>query len=167
MIIESSQVRVSKTKGFPAMSHDQSSRNTGLPAPCIIDTGTIVDKRDMHRLLTDLNRVRYIHTQDGAITTQGEGCLLEVFADAERATLIANHALYINVRSFDYLELSQSPEQETYFDLIQDSRQLRLIPLSNPLQNPGRSINAAALEAMVAEVLSANWDVQIDEDDAF
>jgi hypothetical protein len=167
MTVESSQFRVSKTKGFPVMSHDQSSRNTKLPAPCIIDAGTIVDKRDMHRLLTDLNRVRYIHTQDGAVTTQGEGCLLEVFADAERATLIANHALYINVRSFDYLELSQSSEQETYFDLIQDSRQLRLIPLSNPLQHPSRSINAAALEAMVAEVLSANWDVQIDEDDAF
>ena len=167
MTVEGSLLRVGKTKGFSDMSHDQSSRDIRLPAPCIIDVGTIVDKRDMHRLLTDLNRVRYIHTQDGAITSQGEGCLLEVFANAQRATLIANHALYINVHSFDYLELSQSSEQETYFDLIQDSRQLRLIPLSNPLQHPGRSINAAALESMVAEVLSAGWDVQIDDDDAF
>jgi 7-keto-8-aminopelargonate synthetase-like enzyme len=150
------------------MSHNQPSRNTRLPAPCIVDNGTIVDKRDMQRLLVDLNRVRYIHTQDGKITSQGEGCILEVFADSQRATLIVNHALYLNVHSFDYLELSQSPEQEAYFDLMQDNRQLRLIPLSNPLQDQaGRSIHAAALEAMVAEVLSASWDIQMDDDEAF
>lgn len=149
------------------MSYDQPSRNAGLPAPCIIDTGTIVDKRDMQRLLADLSRVRYIHSQDGKPTSQGEGCILEVVADPHRATLIANHALYLNVHSFDYLELSQS-EEEAYFDLIQDTRQLRLIPLSNPLQDhSSRNLNAAALEAMVAEVLSASWDVHLDDDESF
>ncbi|KAM3112725.1 hypothetical protein [Phormidesmis sp. 146-33] len=150
------------------MSHEQPSRNAGLPAPCIIDTGTIVDKRDMHRLLADLNRVRYIHSQDGKPTSEGEGCILEVFADPCRATLIANHALYLNVHSFDYLELSQSEEHEAFFDLIQETRQLRLIPLSNPLQDQsGRTLNAAALEAMVAEVLSASWDVHLDDEESF
>jgi hypothetical protein len=137
-------------------------------APCIIDAGIIVNKQDMHRLLTDLGRVRYVHTQDGLLTSQGEGYILEVFADPQRSTLVANHALYLNVHSFDYLELGQSAEHQPYFDLIQDSRTLRLIPLSNPLLDQHqRELNVAALEAVVAEVLSANWDVQIDDDDQF
>ena len=110
------------------MSHDQFSRSEPLPAPCIIDAGTVVNKQDMQRLLADLSRVRYIHRQDGVLTGEGEGHVLEVFSHPQRSTLIANHALYLNVHSFDYLELGKSPEQEPWFDLIQEGRQLRLIP---------------------------------------
>ncbi|NJO40343.1 MAG: hypothetical protein HC769_05095 [Cyanobacteria bacterium CRU_2_1] len=150
------------------MSHDQLSGNAKLPAPCIVDTGIVVNKQDMQRLLTDLNRVRYSYSQDDRLLAEGEGCILEVFADPQRSTLVANHALYINVHSFDYLELKLTPEQQACFDLVQDNRQLRLIPLSNPLQEQTtRSLNAAALEAVVAEVLSASWDVRIDEEDNF
>lgn len=146
------------------MSQDQFPPR--LPAPCIIDTGTVVNKQDMRRLLADLGRVRYIHTLDGEVLSQGEGCVLEVFADPQQSTLIANQTIYINVHSFDYLELHQSPKPEAYFDLIQDRRQLRLIPLFNPMQDSAtQNINAAALEAMVTQVLSAKWDVQLDDDD--
>lgn len=145
------------------MSHSQSSHQ--LPAPCLIDTGIIVNKQDIGRLLTDLSRVRYIHSLDGKIQTEGEGCVLEVFFDLHRSTMIANHTLYLNVQSFDYLQLSQSPKNEPLFDLIQDNRLLRLIPLSNPLQEHSKEqLNADALEAMVTRVLSAKWDVQIDDD---
>ncbi|MDB9510684.1 hypothetical protein PN499_05770 [Kamptonema animale CS-326] len=146
------------------MSHNQF--NNRVAAPCIVDTGIVVNKRDLQRLLVDLGRVRYIHIQDGIICSEGEGYVLEVFADPTRSTLIANHALYLNVYSFDYLELKQSPEEGSYFDLMQDGRQLRLIPLSNPLQEQvTRNLNAAALDAVVDQVLSANWDVQLDDDD--
>ncbi|MDP8963385.1 MAG: hypothetical protein M3O33_05230 [Cyanobacteriota bacterium] len=145
------------------MSHPKSSHQ--LPAPCIIDTGIIINKQDMGRLLTDLSRVRYIHTLDGKLQNEGEGCVLEVFSDPQRSTMIANHTLYLNVQSFDYLQLNQSPENEPLFDLIQDNRQLRLIPLSNPMQEQyTQQLNADALEAMVTRVLSAKWDVQIDDD---
>jgi hypothetical protein len=150
------------------MSHDYVSRNPSFPAPCIVDSGTVVDKRDIQRVLSDLTRVRYIHMQDGQVASEGEGCVLEVFADPHKATLIANHTLYLNVYSFDYLELSRSADHVACFDLIQEERQLRLIPLSHPLQDQGtRNLNAADLEAVVAEVLSANWDVQIDDEDEF
>ncbi len=150
------------------MSHDPLPRDMRLPAPCIVDTGIIVNKQDMQRLLADLSRVRYIYTQDDSLISEGEGCVLEVFADPQQSTLVANQALYLNVLSFDYLELQRSPEQEACFVLIQDTRQLRLIPLSNPLQEQTtRTLNAAALEAVVAEVLSANWDVQIDDEENF
>lgn len=147
------------------MSHHCS--DTRLPAPCIIDTGIVVNKIDMRRLLADLGHVRYIHIQEGKLSSQGEGDVLEVFANPSRSTLVANHALYLNVYSFDYLELKQSPEQETYFDLIQDSRCLRLIPLSTPLQEQTtRNLNANTLEAMMDQVLSAKWDAEIDDDGA-
>ncbi|GET43589.1 hypothetical protein [Microseira wollei] len=146
------------------MRHDPSP--TQLPAPCIIDTGIVVNKLDMHRLLADLHHVRYLHIQDERLQSQGEGYVLEVFADPNRATLVANRAIYLNLYSFDYLELKQSPECECYFDLVQDSRRLRLIPSSNSLQERCTAkFNAAALDAVVDQVLSGKWDLQIDEDD--
>lgn len=145
------------------MSHSKFPHQ--LPAPCIIDTGIIINKQDIGRLLNDLSQVRYIHTLDGELQNEGEGCVMEVFCDPHRSTLIANHTLYLNVQSFDYLQLSQSSTKEAHFDLIQDNRRLRLIPLSNPLQEQStQQFNADALEAMVTQVLSAKWDVQIDDE---
>jgi hypothetical protein len=147
------------------MSQEQPSRQ--LPAPCIIDSGILVNKADIQRLLSDFGRVRYIHTFDGQLQSEGEGWILEVFADPERATLVVNRRLYLNVMSFDYLQLHQSSDRETYFDLIQDNRQLRLIPQSSALQDQEATsnIDAATLEAMVTQVLSAKWDVQFDDED--
>ncbi len=148
------------------MSHDQ-SRNIRLPAPCIVDNGIVVNKQDMQKLLSDLNRVRYLYKQDDRLISEGEGFVLEVFADPQRSTLVANHALYLNIQSFDCLEL-QKFDQQACFTLVQDVFHLQLMPLSNPLQEQSnRTLNAAALEAVVAEVLSANWDVQIDDEDNF
>lgn len=145
------------------MSHDQLP--TQIPAPCIIDTGIIVNKLDMRRILTDLRHVRYLHLHEDKLRSEGEGFVLEVFADPRRATVVANHALYLNVYSFDYVELKQSPQKESYFDLVQDSRRLRLIPLTNPLHDRNTdSLNDADLEAVVDEVLSSKWDLNIDDD---
>jgi hypothetical protein len=139
--------------------------DTKIPAPCIINTGMIVNKLDMRRLLTDLGHVRYVHTHDGEPQSEGEGNVMEVFAHPQRSTLVANHALYLNVCSFDYLELKQSPEKETYFDLVQEGMRLRLIPLSTPLEErQERCFNISAIEAMMEQVLSAKWDAEIDDD---
>ncbi|NEP62740.1 MAG: hypothetical protein F6K31_38450 [Symploca sp. SIO2G7] len=146
------------------MSYYQSQHQ--IPAPCIIDTGIVVNKQDMGQLLTTLSCVHYIHTIDGKVQSEGKGCVLKVFADPHRSTLIANQAIYLNVQSFDYLQLSKSPTKEAYFDLIQDNRQLRLIPVFGSMQEEcTQQLNADALEAMVTQVLNAKWDVQIDEDD--
>lgn len=140
--------------------------NTSLPAPCIIDTGIVVNKQDMHRLLADLGRVRYIHLQDGHVHSEGEAYMIEVFADPQRSTLIANHRIYLNVYSFDYLELKQSEECDSYFDLVQEGRQLRLIPVLNPLKQQSSSpkLETAALEAVLREVLTAKLDAEIDDE---
>jgi hypothetical protein len=141
--------------------------DTKIPAPCIINTGIIVNKLDMRRLLADLGRVHYIYTQEGILQSEGEGDVLEVFANPQRSTLVANHTLYLNVHSFDYLELKQSPQKQTYFDLIQEGACLRLIPLSTPLQErQSRSLNVNAMEAMMEQVLRAQLDAEIDDDNS-
>lgn len=138
-----------------------------IPAPCIINTGMIVNKLDMRRLLADLGRVHYIYTHEGKLQSEGEGDVMEVFANPHRSTLVANHALYINLYSFDYLELKQCPQKQTYFDLVQEGFCLRLIPLSTPLQERHeRSLNVNAIEAMMEQVLSARWDAEIDDDNS-
>lgn len=150
------------------MSHDQTPSSERPPAPCIVDIGTVVNRHDIQRLLSDLGRVQYVHLQDGILANQGEGYILEVFSDPHRATVVANRGLYLNVQSFDYLELGQAEDEQPYFDLIQDTRTLRLIPLTNPLmEQHAHNLNAATLEAVVAEVLAAGWDVQIDDDEPF
>ncbi|MDZ8051060.1 MAG: hypothetical protein RMX68_022625 [Aulosira sp. ZfuVER01] len=139
--------------------------DTRIPAPCIINTGIIVNKLDIRRLLADLGRVHYIYTQEGQLQSEGDGDVMEVFANPQRSTLVANQALYLNVHSFDYLELKQSPQQETYFDLMQEGMCLRLIPLSTPQQERReRNLNVSAIEAMMEQVLSARWDAEIDDD---
>ncbi|BAZ12884.1 hypothetical protein NIES4071_47180 [Calothrix sp. NIES-4071] len=139
--------------------------DTKIPAPCIIDTGVVVNKLDMRRLLTDLGRVRYIYLLDGEVHKEGEGDVMEVFANPSRSTLVANQALYLNICSFDYLELKQTPEKETHFDLVQEGWRLRLIPLSTPLQERReRNLNVNAIEAMMEQVMSARWDAEFDDD---
>ena len=146
------------------MSQQQTTQT--LPAPCIIDFGTIVDREDMKRLLNDLGRVRYIHSLENTQQSEGEGWIQEVFSDPHRSTLVANGSIYLNIQSFDYLQIQKSPENRTYFDLIQDNRQLRLIPLSNFPQDPeGRNNLSADFEEMLTDVLSSKWDMHVDEDD--
>jgi hypothetical protein len=139
--------------------------NTRIPAPCIVNTGVIVNKLDMRRLLADLGRVHYIYTHEDKVVSEGDGDVIEVFANPQRSTLVANSALYLNVYSFDYIELKQLSQQETCFDLIQEGMCLRLIPRTTPLQERReKTYNVSAIEAMMEQVLSAKWDAEIDDD---
>ncbi|MGD1865492.1 MAG: hypothetical protein ACFB0D_13140 [Phormidesmis sp.] len=143
------------------MNHNYSSN---LPAPCIVDSGIVVNKADMLRLLKGLSHVRYIHRQDNQVTSTGEGRVMEAFSDANQATLVANHSLYLNVHSFDYLEMVRSGD-ETSFALVQENRCLCLTPIVKDTERYAtREIDAAALEAIVTEALSASWDASIDDE---
>lgn len=138
-----------------------------LPAPCIVDVGTLVNKEDMRRLLGDLTHVRYQHWLDERLQGAGEAYIAEVFADPQQATLVANGIMHLNVCSFDCLRLCADGTGQAYFDLVQDNRQLRLTPLSDPFGNRriDRELAPGDLEAMVAQVLSAKSDVQFDGED--
>lgn len=190
--------------GTKSMTSDRTSYHSHLPAPCIVDAGIVVNKQDIRRLLCDLGAVRYRYTQGERCISEGEGYVVEVFSDPDEATLVTNHSLYLNICSFDYLELSQLPPQElplrpisskspmphepncncgcsseslpipmdpprptACFYLVQDSTTLQLVPLSNPLTaRRDRTMNVVALEAVVADMLSTNLDLdESDEED--
>ncbi|ELS01316.1 hypothetical protein Xen7305DRAFT_00010190 [Xenococcus sp. PCC 7305] len=146
---------------------NQHSRPQQIPAPCIVDIGTVVNKDDIKRLLNDLCRVYYIHTLDDKVQSEGQGCVIEVFNDPKQSTLVANNNLYINIQSFDFLQLSKSEQDQACFNLVQDNRQLRLIPISrtHPERGLDKTIDTATIEAMMTEVLSAHLDVQFDDDE--
>lgn len=105
------------------MSSDRTPPHTHLPAPCIVDAGIIVNKQDIRRLLCDLGAVRYRYVQDNQCIAQGEGYVVEVFSDPNEATLVANHSLYLNICSFDYLELSQVPLSPTHADPVSETKE--------------------------------------------
>lgn len=89
---------------------------------------------------------------------------MEAFADPAQATIVANHSLYLNVHSFDYLEMITFGE-ETTFALVQDDRCLCLTPLPNKPETASTTqLDAATLEAIVNEALSASWDASIDDE---
>ncbi|MEL6495624.1 MAG: hypothetical protein AAFQ41_10955 [Cyanobacteria bacterium J06623_7] len=137
-----------------------------LPAPCIVDEGTVVNPEDINRLLADLCHVRYIHQIGERETSRGEGYIQEIFNEPHQSTLIANQKIYINLQSFDYLRLSKSTDGEARFDLIQDNRQLSIVPIDRAKRSQAiaKDIDAEALEAVVTEVLTARLDVQLDFD---
>ncbi|MFM2314281.1 MAG: hypothetical protein RLZZ04_3557 [Cyanobacteriota bacterium] len=138
-----------------------------LPAPCIVDEGIVINQDDMRRLLADLSHVQYVHKIAGEKTSQGQGYIQEIFSDYHQSTLIANQKIYINIQSFDYLHLSKSTDGLACFDLIQDNRQLTLMPIPRSAQPQAiaKNIDAETIEAMVTEVLTARLDVQLDDDD--
>ncbi|MGB3612344.1 MAG: hypothetical protein WBA10_01030 [Elainellaceae cyanobacterium] len=142
------------------MTYDRSVNRPHLPAPCLVDVGTIVNKQDMCRVLSNLGAVHYSYTDEDACLEDGNGYVVEVFCDLQQATLVANRTLYLNVYSFDTIELCRV-EGEARFDLVQDTRRLRLTPLSSPLhEQADHAIELAALDAMVSDVLSSDIDVR-------
>ena len=137
-----------------------------LPAPCIIEQGILINKDDIKRVLSDLGQVDYFCQLDGQCQGSGQGWILDVFNDVKQATIVMNQSLYLNVNSFDYLQLSVNDQGQTLIDLWQDSRQLRLIPLDSDqcLPDPCQYFLSSDLESVVSEVLSAQLDVQLDQD---
>ncbi len=141
------------------MTYNRSARGPNLPAPCLVDVGTIINKQDMRRVLSNLGAVRYAYLDEKTCLQENDGYVIEVFSDPHQATLVVNHTLYLNICSFDYIDLRRSGN-EAYFDLVQDNRRLRLIPLSSPLhEQTEHAIEMASLEAMVSDVLASNSDI--------
>ena len=139
-----------------------------LPAPCLVDHGIVVNKADMLRLLNDLGQVNYTDIHEKDVLSKGTGYVMDVFADPAVSTLVANQSLYLNVYSFDYLELEKLPNDQACFNLVQENRCLQLVPITTPIQEQTtRNMNTVAIEAIVAEALSASWDACLDDDGPF
>ena len=111
---------------------------------CLVDSGIIYSKRDMVRVLRDLDRVVYIDLIDNLAVAQGEGYVVEVFVNGFDSTIVFNNRLHINVNSFDFLKIRSNPEK--IVELISGHRIIKLKPLTNILK-----INQAAIEEEIDE----------------
>ena len=60
-----------------------------IPAPCIVDEGILINHDDIRRLLNDICHVRYVHTIEGEVKSEGQGFIQEIFSDLYQSTLIA------------------------------------------------------------------------------
>lgn len=97
-------------------------------APCMINEGTLINKRDMIRALETLECVWYSDFFDNKLMSQGEGILLKVIACPESSTLIVNGSIFLNVFSFEYLRFYPDKHGNTTIELVASSRTLKLIP---------------------------------------
>ena len=99
---------------------------------CLVEQGIIYSKRDMIRILRDLDRVLYVDLIDNASVANGEGYVVEVYANGYDSTLVFNNRLHINVNSFDFLKIISQPDK--LVELISGHRVIKLKPLTNILQ---------------------------------
>ncbi|MBW4698373.1 MAG: hypothetical protein KME03_10870 [Aphanocapsa lilacina HA4352-LM1] len=146
--------------------------------PCIVDVGLVVSKQDMIRVLEDLGRVSYLDIQDGEVRRVGEAYVMEVFCDPSGATMIANRTIYLNVNSFDCLQLDWPTGERPQFNLLQEGRVVRLIPATDPLEERDSEEHTQAIQqrlntglrSVVEEVLMESsclcedWDEDDDDD---
>ena len=126
---------------------------------CVIEYGTVFAKRDMVRILRDLDRVRYVDLIDSVVVSRGEGYVIEVNANSFDSTLIFNSKLHINVNGFDFLKLKTSPKRE--IDLISGHRVVRLIPITNPLDTNQSQIEEEIDEQRIAISAQLSCDDEI------
>ncbi|OGI20469.1 MAG: hypothetical protein A3B68_03010 [Candidatus Melainabacteria bacterium RIFCSPHIGHO2_02_FULL_34_12] len=111
---------------------------------CLVDYGIVYSKRDMIRILRDLDRVEYIDMIDNLSVAKGEGFVIEVYANSYDSTIVFNNRLHINVNGFDFLKIKTTPEK--IIELISGHRIIRLKPLTNILKS-----NQAAIEEEIDE----------------
>ena len=98
----------------------------------MVEYGTVFAKRDMVRVLRDLDKVRYVDLIDNVLVSKGEGYVIEVYANSFDSTLIFNSKLHINVNGFEFLKIRSNPEKMV--ELVSGSRIIKLKPLTNILK---------------------------------
>ena len=111
---------------------------------CLVDYGIVYSKRDMIRILRDLDHVEYVDLIDNLSVAGGEGYVVEVYANSYDSTIVFNHKLHINVNSFDFLKIKTEPDK--IVELISGYRVIKLKPKTNIL-----TVNQTAVEEEIDE----------------
>ena len=127
---------------------------------CLVEQGIIYSKRDMIRILRDLDRVLYVDLIDNASVADGEGYVVEVYANSYDSTLVFNHRLHINVNSFDFLKITSQPDK--LVELISGHRIIKLKPLTNILLANQSHIEEAIDEQRITIASQLACDDEVD-----
>ena len=127
---------------------------------CLVESGIIYSKRDMIRILRDLDRVSYTDLIDNLSVASGEGYVVEVYANSYDSTLVFNNRLHINVNSFDFLKIISQPGK--LVELISGHRIIKLKPLTNILLANQSQIEEEIDEQRVAIASQMACDNEVD-----
>ena len=127
---------------------------------CLVEDGIIYSKRDMIRILRDLDRVTYTDFIDKSSVASGEGYVVEVYANSYDSTLVFNNRLHINVNGFDFLKITTKPDK--LVELISGHRVIKLKPLTNILQTNQSQIEEEIDEQRLATASQLACDNEVD-----
>lgn len=134
--------------------------NTENQISCLVESGIVYSKRDMIRVLRDLDRVQYVDLIDNAQVAHGEGYVVEVCANGYDSTLVFNNRLHINVNGFDFLKIKTNPGR--IVELISGHRIIRLKPLTNILLANQAQIEEDIDEQRIALTSQLACDNEVD-----
>ncbi|NCO65724.1 MAG: hypothetical protein COW32_08605 [Candidatus Aquicultor secundus] len=136
-------------------------------APCIVNEGILINRKDMLRALETLESVKYAYIVDGNVISQGEGVVVKIFSSPETSTLVVNGCLFLNILSFNYLHFYMQDNGLTTIELVEDSKTLQLIPI----EEDARRINKVNREIFSTgrydEEAPAELFDEMDDDDRF
>ena len=127
---------------------------------CLVDHGIIYSKRDMIRVLRDLDRVLYTDLIDQISVANGEGYVVEVYANGYDSTLVFNNRLHINVNGFDFLKIITEPEKGV--ELVSGHRIIKLKPLTNILLTNKSQVEEEIDEQRVSLASQLACDNEVD-----
>lgn len=136
-------------------------------APCIVNEGTLINRKDMMRALETLESVKYTYIVDSDVISEGEGVVVKVFSSKETSTLVVNGCLFLNILSFNYLHFFTNEEGSTTIELVENSRTIQL----SPIEDDSRRVNRINREIFPTvrydgEIPAELFD-EIDDDDRF
>lgn len=98
-------------------------------APCFVGEGTIINKKDMIRVLETLDAVHYSYVVDGKTVDEGDGTVVKVFGSGDSSTLVVNGCLFLNILSWSHLRFAPGKEGTSKVELIEGTRRLTMQPL--------------------------------------
>ncbi|MBE0446750.1 MAG: hypothetical protein IBX64_01325 [Actinobacteria bacterium] len=137
------------------------------PAPCIVNEGTLINKKDMLRALETLESVKYTYLVDGNVINQGEGIVVKVFSSPETSTLVVNGCLFLNILSFNYLRFFPHNNNSTTIELVEDSKILQLTPIEEDDRRVNRINREIFATGRYGEETPAELFDESDDDDRF
>ncbi len=129
---------------------------------CLVNYGTVYSKRDMIRILRDLDQVEYSDFIDDTAVAQGEGYVVEVYANSYDSTIVFNHRLHINVNGFDFLKIATSSDKTV--ELVSGHRIIKLKSLTNILTTNQATVEEEIDEQRIAIASQLACDNEIDID---
>lgn len=137
------------------------------PAPCIVNEGILINRKDMLRALETLESVKYAYVVDGNVISQGEGVVVKIFSSSETSTLVVNGCLFINILSFNYLRFYVQDNGLTTIELVEDSKTLQLTPIEEDTRRVNRVNREVFSTGRYDEEAPAELFDEIDDDDRF